>query len=684
MGSEPSESPTRDQYRVLFEESPVPIFVYDRHTQELVAVSNSVIENYGYSREELLSMTVMDLQPQEDLAAYKEYRERVLAGDHPGRKRWSGVWRHKLKNGAIIAIEVTGNDLLYDGRECRMAYCPDVTARNGAAEELAEAREQLTISERRHRTLFERSPFAVAASDHETFRYIAVSDALVARYGYTREELMTMTIFDLIAEEQREEMLAYVIAHPEGTRGPRPGRGLPITQRFKDGTLIDVEVTSHVIELEGQLCRIAFYNDVTERNRVAAELERAHDRAVEASNTKSAFLANMSHELRTPMNGVVGMNELLLDSRLNDEQRAHAEQVARSGSQMLAIINDILDISKLEAGHVELDVTNFDLRELIVDACAGPRADATAKNVEVAIDVAADVPQLLRGDGRRLQQLVLNLVSNAVKFTRAGKVSVWAKASAVDERAALLSICVADTGIGIEAEALERMFEPFSQADVSTTRIYGGTGLGLAIVRELADLMGGIVSAESELGKGSAFTATLKFERPSLRSAGADTAPARVPVAIPTWREPPAVLVVEDSTVNQIVAARALERCGCRVEVAADGREALEALSARNFDAVLMDCQMPVLDGYAATGELRERELRTGEHTPVIAMTAHAMDGDRERCLAAGMDDYISKPMRREELAEILRRWIPPSRAGAGAAMRRRAAGRRSRTRAAR
>jgi CheY-like chemotaxis protein/anti-sigma regulatory factor (Ser/Thr protein kinase) len=263
---------------------------------------------------------------------------------------------------------------------------------------------------------------------------------------------------------------------------------------------------------------------------------------------------------------------------------------------------------------------------------------------------------LLRGDGRRLQQIVLNLVSNAVKFTSHGNVSVEVSAPATDERYVALQVVVADTGIGIEAATLARMFEPFSQADASTTRLYGGTGLGLAIVRELVELMGGIVSAESEPGEGSRFTVTIKLEQAA--AANGTDAPAGEPGA-PAWASPPLVLVVEDSAVNQIVAARSLERCGCCAVVASDGREALAALARRRFDAILMDCQMPVLDGYAATAELRKREARRGAHTPVIAMTAHAMDGDRERCLEAGMDDYISKPMRREELAGLLHRWIP-------------------------
>jgi PAS domain S-box-containing protein len=674
------EGQSSDQYRTLFEQSPLPIFVYDLLTLEIVAASNSALENYGYTRDELLSLTLLDMMPAKQVPVFLAHRDKLLKAPPPGRRQMAGL--NKLKDGRVIEIEVTGNDVLFDGRNCRVAYTFDVTERNAGARELELAREKLAASERRYRMLFERSPLAIAASDRDTFRYIAVSDSLVEKYGYTREELLQMTIFDLVVEEQRDEMRDYVVSHPDGTSGRRRGQGLPIRQRLKDGTVIDVEVTSTVEELDGHLCRIAFYHDVTERNRIVAELERAHDRAVEASNTKSAFLANMSHELRTPMNGVIGMNDLLLESGLNDEQRSYAEQVARSGEQMLAIINDILDISKLEAGHVELDVTTFALRDAISDVCAGPRSDAAARGVGFEIDVADDVPQFLRGDGRRLQQILLNLVSNAVKFTAQGTVSVIVNAPAADDQHVLLQVSVGDTGIGIEPGALVRMFEPFSQADVSTTRLYGGTGLGLAIVRELVELMGGVVGAESEPGRGSRFTFTVRLE--PVADAGCDGEKTSAPSVPTAWAKPPVVLVVEDSAVNQIVAARSLERCGCHVEVAADGRAALEALTQRRFAAVLMDCQMPVLDGYAATEELRRREAGTRRHTPVIAMTAHAMDGDRERCLEAGMDDYISKPMRREELAEILHRWIPASAARATQATRRRAAAPRSQPRATR
>jgi PAS domain S-box-containing protein len=438
--------------------------------------------------------------------------------------------------------------------------------------------------------------------------------------------------------------------------------GLPqsITLRVRNRAREWRELEAHITDLRSDrhLSGVLINaRDVTERNRAVAELEAAHDKAVEASNMKSAFLANVSHEIRTPMNGVIGMNELLLDTELSDEQRAYADQVSRSGEQMLALINDILDVSKIEAGQLELDIADFDLHDTVHQACAVVSVQAASKGLDFDVMFAENVPRRARGDSRRVRQILLNLVSNSVKFTATGKVGVSVRAAHGGGRD-VVRVEVNDTGIGIDPAIVDAMFEPFTQADASTTRNYGGTGLGLAIVRELVELMGGSVGCESEIGVGSSFY----FELPlaQLGQPAGVTGASDGSAAGPSWPSPPLILVVDDSPVNQVVAMRTLERCGCEAEAVSDGAQALEALARHPYDVVLMDCQMSGMDGYEATAEIRRRE-GTGRHTPVIAMTALAMSGDIERCLAAGMDDYVSKPIRRQELVDALQRWVAPA-----------------------
>jgi CheY-like chemotaxis protein len=377
------------------------------------------------------------------------------------------------------------------------------------------------------------------------------------------------------------------------------------------------------------------------------------------------------------------MNELLLETQLDDEQRSYAEQVGSSSEHMLAIINDILDISTIETGRLELDDVEFDLRDAVEQACAPAALEARAKSIELDVEIGTEVPQQVIGDVSRLRQVLMNLVSNAAKFTDAGSVKVRLR-RVTDGSSDDIRFEISDSGIGIDPLELERMFEPFTQADVSTTRTYGGNGLGLAIAKELVELMGGTIGAESEPGAGSTFWFELTLPQ---GPASADTPPrgpaahsvhASVDLAArPAQRsvesadvedrrvDPDAalVLVVEDSPVNRIVAGGVLERSGFRAHLVDDALEALQALAGQRYDAVLMDCQMPGMDGYEATRELRRRESGTERHTPVIAMTAHAMTGDRARCLDAGMDDYVTKPVSSKGLVEVLRRWVPAKRA---------------------
>ena len=661
---------SEQRYRLLFERNPQAMVAYDRQSLQIVAVNNAMVASYGYSRQELLAMTIRDLVPPEDvdmlLALLAANPNGLRPGLASGGMGHPGHHRHQHKDGTIIDVEVASDNIDLDGRECRVSIYHDVTERNRATAELMEAREQLRTSAEEHRLLFEHNPQPMLAYDCETLRIVAVSDAATVSMGYSREECMNMTLLDIAPAEDHPAMRDYARTHFDGERlGLQLAR--PRRHLCKDGTVLDVEVTSDDLVLGGRKCRVCLTEDVTERNRASAALAIARDQAVEASNMKSAFLANMSHEIRTPMNGVIGMTELLLEMGLTDEQRECAQQIARSGEQMLSTINDILDISKIETGHLELDITDFDLPETIKETCSAAAANAEAKGLRLELQIAEAVPRCVRGDSRRLHQVLLNLVTNAIKFTSAGAVTVRVDVAAPpSDRGARVRIEVADSGIGIDPEALHRMFEPFTQADVSTTRLYGGTGLGLAIARELVELMGGTISAESTPGEGSTF----RFEL-ELAAAATNGRPPRpddvgAAAAAPLWSTAPLVLVAEDSPINQIVAVRMLERCGCGVDVVGDGRQALEALSRQRYDAVLMDCQMPEMDGYEATAELRRRE--NGDHrTPVIAMTAHAMDGDRKRCLDAGMDGYISKPMRRQQLIDTLREWIPPQTAAAAA-----------------
>ena len=664
----------------------------------------------------------------------------------------------------------------------------------------------------------------VSLSDDKGY-IIYTNPAKDAMFGYEPGELVGkhVTVLNNYPPEENARMVGEVIEELK-TRGAWHGE---FSNRKKDGTPFTSSVRITALEISGKKYWVSVQEEVTQRKRAERqlaqafkelerknrELEEARDQALAAARLKAEFLATMSHEIRTPMNGVIGMTNLLLDTEMTEEQREYAETVRTSGEALLTIVNDILDFSKIEAGKLSIEVLTFDPRATVEDMGEMLAEAAQSKGIELACTVAEDVPTNLRGDPGRLRQILINLVGNAIKFTKKGEVMVRAALAEDGPDHVVVRFDVTDTGIGIPLEARSRLFQSFSQVDGSTTRKYGGTGLGLAICKQLTELMGGKIGVESNPGRGSTFWFTIRCERQPapacalppradlrgrrvlivddnptagailrdlliaqdltslcapdgpealkmLRAAAAEgrpydlalldlqmpgmdglaladsirsdhsldatrlvmltsfgrrgqaeaarqtgiagylakpvrrthlyscvaavlapetEAPSRSFVSPPSMTGTPArtcgrILLAEDNAVNQMVAVRMLEKLGYRGDVAANGLEVLEALSRIPYAAVLMDCQMPEMDGFEATASIRnaEREMRTGEvstsfiphpaalrRIPILAMTANAMQGDRERCLAAGMDDYIAKPVKLQDLERALQQWIP-------------------------
>jgi signal transduction histidine kinase/HPt (histidine-containing phosphotransfer) domain-containing protein len=437
----------------------------------------------------------------------------------------------------------------------------------------------------------------------------------------------------------------------------------------------------YAVELNTERCRAE--EKLAERKLIEVELEQARDAALESVRLKSEFLANMSHEIRTPMNAIIGMTELVMETDIDNQQRGYIETIGSSAESLLTIINDILDFSKIEAGMLSFETIDFDLRFTVESVLELMDERVGAKELDMALFFDADVPIKLCGDPTRLHQILTNLVGNAVKFTESGKVVIRVSKQSEKEERVTIRFDIEDTGIGISENDQKMLFAPFVQADGSVTRRYGGTGLGLAIAKQLVEMMGGAIGVTSEPGDGSTFSFTASFIKQASREPTdqptdvslenvrvlRDSRSIVISAKMAGGRETKkliarhisnemtaslnrSVLLVEDNEVNQTVASDQLARLGCRVDVVSNGQEALDALTLRSYDVVLMDCGMPVMDGYTATAEIRKREGES-KHTPIIAMTAHAMKGDQEKCLAAGMDAYISKPVKRKTLGGI-------------------------------
>ncbi len=533
-----------------------------------------------------------------------------------------------------------------------------IKAFNSMADSIERLVTSLRESEARKRllaTIVEQSDQAIFTEDLDAL--ITSWNAGAAElFGYGAEEVLGRDYGILLPSEDREK---------QGTlERIRSGQKLSYETRMvaKNGTIIDIEVSAAPMfdDYGIHAGEITIARDITERKRTQEQLLQAKQAAEDASRAKSDFVANMSHEIRTPMNGILGFTELVLDSDLSPEQRDNLNTVKSSAESLLGVINDILDFSKIEAGKLDIERIPFSLRADLGQTMKPLELRARQKGLSLTWSVAPNVPDGVVGDPVRLRQVIVNLVGNAIKFTDHGEVSLAAEMEFHREGEARLVFSVRDTGIGISLEKQRVIFEAFSQADMSTTRLYGGTGLGLTIASRLVELMGGRISVESTPAEGSVFRFSIQVglhqdRAPLSPTAGVPAAPPS-PLRSMTKAKPDSlsILVAEDNPVNQKLAVRLLEKLGHQVHLVENGEQAVDAVKARNFDLVLLDVQMPVMGGLAACGAIRAWEKGPGTHVPIVAMTAHAMQGDRERCLDAGMDGYIPKPIDIAALVSML------------------------------
>jgi PAS domain S-box-containing protein len=775
-GRQLSDAEERAYLRALIECNPLALVILDPRGR--VIDCNPAFESlFQYSRDEALGKVVDELiVPRDQRNVAIHMSEQARAGTHVRAEL-----QRQRKDGSRVEVALHAVEVLIEGEQVGICVVyEDIGERKRAAEAVG-------ASERKYRRLFNRIVDPIFIYDRESRQFVDCNEAVERVYGYSRDELFAMTPFDLHPPGDHERVERHI--NEPNVDTPRGYAHLT-----KSGKRMDVEILSDEIDYLDRPAWISIVRDVTERNRVEETLRQAKLEAEAATRAKSEFLANMSHEIRTPMNAILGMTRLALETELDEEQSEYLEIVRDSGNNLLWLLNDILDYSKIEAGKLDLDPIDFNLHDCLNNTVRALAFQAKDKHLGLAVDIPAEVPSALVGDPGRLRQVVTNLVGNAIKFTTDGEVVVSVEVASQEDGEAALHFLVRDTGIGIPPEKQQLIFESFSQADSSTTREYGGSGLGLTITAKLVDMMGGSIWVESEMGAGSTFHFTSRFglqERPAqgispvdrdavrglrvlvvddnetnrrilieaLRSwsmdpvavedamsaitnlrdayqegrpyelvltdanmpqvsgfglaeminedsnlagvtvmmlssagqrgdgarcrdlsiaaylpkpvsqselwdalatvlAGRDGADdgARPLVTRHSLREARTrlrVLLAEDNVVNQRLAVRLLEKRGHRVEVACNGAQAVELLRTEGpFDLIVMDVQMPEMDGLEATRAIREAE---GEaHIPIIGVTAHALQGDRERCLEAGMDDYISKPFRASELFEAI------------------------------
>ncbi|MCX6672539.1 MAG: PAS domain S-box protein, partial [Methanothrix sp.] len=633
-GTEKELKESEQKYRELSIQLPQTTFELDA-LGNLVFINRFGCRALGYTHDDLQAgLNILQVVALDDKEKVSEDIKLAMQGNPQVRE-----YRLKKKDGSTFPAIAYSIPIVKEGRTVGLrGIFLDISERKRTEQALKE-------SENKFRVLAEKSLVGVYIVQDWKFKY--VNPRFAEMFGYSVEEMIFKMGPRDIAPADELEKIADGIQNK--LNGSLYYEVMGIT---KKGDLVNILVFGSMTAYESRPAVVGTALDITERKHIEVDLIRAKEAAEAAARAKSEFLANMSHEIRTPMNAVIGMTSLILETDLNLEQKEYLETIKNSGQALLTIINDILDFSRIESGKIDLECHPFTLSSCIEEAVNLISTLALEKDLKLHYAAEGDLPETIAGDKSRIRQVLVNLLSNAVKFTQEGEIEVKAKASKLADDNYEIQFSVRDTGIGISQETMARLFQPFSQADASTSRKYGGTGLGLAISKRLVELMGGRIWVESVEGKGSAFHFTIMAKR--------STIPVNKALPILTHRDMPkhnmelSILLAEDNTVNQRMAILMLKKLGYNADKVANGREALAALESKSYDLILMDVQMPEMDGLQATREIRRRWPVGGPK--IVALTAHAIAGDRERCLEAGMDDYLCKPINLEDLKVTLER----------------------------
>lgn len=629
-------------YESIFNNGHTPMLIIDSGTGEIKDSNQAACSYYGYEKDRLLTMRITDINTLSQQEVFEEMRE----ASNEDRKFFR--FRHRMASGEIREVEVYSGPIYSDTGLQLFSIIHDIEDKKKM--ELTIKRQQSNFE-----GLYEHSPEAIAMLDNE-FKVISVNSSFERIFQYKLEEVKCQNITKVLCDENSYDESSYIkdsIKRGEFVRKET-------LRRRKDGRLIDVSFLGYPIISDGE--QIGVYGIYTDMSKIKEEkleqekkiqmyirqLKDAKSKAEEASRFKTQFIANMTHEIRTPVNGITGLIELMEDTMLSEEQKEYFQLLRYSADRLSSLINDVLEISKIEAGKLELRTSRFNMKRLLNNIAGYYRLQAGKKGLELNCNADPDIPEFLLGDPDCLNQILFNLLSNAVKFTETGHISLDAEMTGKSDSRVSVRFCVCDTGIGIPDGETEHIFEEFYQLEAVNKRKHGGVGLGLPISRKLVNLMGGDIEARSEFEKGCAFSFEVGFQICGFPGNTATDAEINMDTC---HGVPPAldILVVEDDCINQKVLRKFLEKGNCNVTIAENGKEALEMLEQRTFNVILMDIYMPDMTGYDVALLIRKKEASIGVYTPIIAITA-AVQEEREKYLKAGFECCIAKPCGREQI----------------------------------